>query len=590
MTKKERFVLWLNKLGRGCNRITIIVLYITIMIILGAIIYGANQQKTTSNVTVNYSRPSYTVTFDPQGGAVSPSSKTVKLGDNYGDLPTPTKAGYHFTNWKHADCVNLIDIADRNISYSAGNGESVFSFNIPTVWSGGKTFTYSISFDYKFNQIPSNQVCIKTVLSTTQFCNITNELTPALVDYPNLSSGHVAFSFTFGISPTLLYTSNNWLFFYLVYSPTAQDVNVDISHIQLENGSTATEFIPYYITSTTQKRVIADDTLKALYAENDSYLSSNWADRIGRANLYNYTKELLFTRDPSQISGYSNSISVGTNSVTDTSAYVPSDTIDDVIAYYNDYSKIVFYSPCTIYAPENSSYLFAPYYEKKQWFLTYTYLPAFTSIIFDNFSTKYVTNMNYMFKGDSRSVATVYSRITSLDLSMFNTSKVTTMYGMFKGCAYLTSVDLSSFGTTNITDMSYMFYNCSSLTSLDLSYFNTSKVTDMSYMFYKCSSLTSLDLGDFSMQSIGTTTTTSTDDNGNETTTTTFNTGSMLGSCSALSSITLPYNLPSGCTITLPASTYYNGSAGPYGTVGTATSGTTVACSTSSSKVTLTKQ
>ncbi|MGN0798415.1 MAG: BspA family leucine-rich repeat surface protein [Christensenellales bacterium] len=505
-------------------------------------------------------------------------------------MPTPTKAGYRFTNWKHADCVNLVNVADKNISYSASNGESVFAFNIPTVWSGGKTFTYSISFDYKFNQIPSNQVCIKTVLSPTQYCNVTKALTPALVDYPNLSMGHVAFSFTFGISPTLLYTSDNWLYFYLVYSPTAQDVNVDISHIQLENGETATTFIPYYISSTSPKLTVGNDTLTALYVENSSYLSSNWADRIGRKNLYNYTKELLFTKDVSQISGYSNSISVGTNSVTDTSAYVQSDAIDDVIAYYNDYSKIVFYSPCTIYAPENSSYLFAPYYEEKKWFLTYTYLPSFTSIVFDNFNTKYVTNMSYMFKGDSRSVGTIYSKLTNLDLSMFNTSKVTTMHGMFKACSSLASIDLSSFQTSSVTNMAYLFSKCSSLTSIDLSGFTSSKVTDMTSMFENCSSLTSLDLGDFSLAGIGTTTSTSTDENGNETSTTTFNTGSMLSSCSALASITLPYNLPSGCTITLPASTYYNGSAGPYGTVGTATSGTTVACSTADTKVTLTKQ
>ena len=102
MTKKERFVLWLNKLGRGCNRITIVVLYITIMIMLGTLIYGANQQKATSNVTVNYSRPSYTVTFDPAGGGSS-SSKIVKLGDNYGDLPTPTKTGYTFNGWQTSD-------------------------------------------------------------------------------------------------------------------------------------------------------------------------------------------------------------------------------------------------------------------------------------------------------------------------------------------------------------------------------------------------------------------------------------------------------------------------------------------------------
>lgn len=32
-------------------------------------------------------------------GGVSSSSKTVKLGDNYGDLPTPTRLGYSFDGW-----------------------------------------------------------------------------------------------------------------------------------------------------------------------------------------------------------------------------------------------------------------------------------------------------------------------------------------------------------------------------------------------------------------------------------------------------------------------------------------------------------
>ncbi|MGN0798020.1 MAG: LamG-like jellyroll fold domain-containing protein [Christensenellales bacterium] len=34
-----------------------------------------------------------------QGGGVSPSSKAVKLGDNYGDLPTPTREGFAFGDW-----------------------------------------------------------------------------------------------------------------------------------------------------------------------------------------------------------------------------------------------------------------------------------------------------------------------------------------------------------------------------------------------------------------------------------------------------------------------------------------------------------
>ena len=509
-------------------------------------------------------------------------------------MPTPTKAGYHFTNWKHADCVNLVDIADHNISYSASNGSSSRFYSTYINHTSSETYTYTLSFDYKFNSTPSNPVYAKVTLSTRKgpigFRDPIIE-SSSLVDvaYPNLSSGRVVYTLSFTAYKDGSFFSAGYVDVnvYLAYSSTAQDINVDISHVQLEEGSTATEFIPYYITSTTQKRIMADATLKALYAVNDSYLSSNWADRIGRANLYNYTKELLFTKDASQIAGYSNSISVGTNSVTDTSAYVQSTTIDDVRAYYNDYSKIVFYSPCTIYAPENSSWLFAPKYDLEP--VTYngtTYypwgLPSFTSMTFDNFNTSYVKDMSYMFRGSGLSFSKSwiswltglryksYSQMTSLDIYSFSTSNVTNAKGMFYGQEKLTSLKNNDF-YSSCTDMSYMFYSCESLTSLTISLFQTSKVTNMSYMFGDCLSLTSLDIGKFDLTAC-----------------TSF--GSMLSNCSALASITLPYNLQSEYTISLPASTYYNGSAGPYDTIGTATSGTTVACSTSSSKVTLTKK
>ncbi len=42
--------------------------YTLVMALLSIIIFGATQQKTSSNVSVRYSRPSYTVTFDPAGG------------------------------------------------------------------------------------------------------------------------------------------------------------------------------------------------------------------------------------------------------------------------------------------------------------------------------------------------------------------------------------------------------------------------------------------------------------------------------------------------------------------------------------------
>ena len=41
----------------------------------------------------------YTVTFDSNGGSVNPTSKIVRYGETYGNLPTPTKAGYTFLGW-----------------------------------------------------------------------------------------------------------------------------------------------------------------------------------------------------------------------------------------------------------------------------------------------------------------------------------------------------------------------------------------------------------------------------------------------------------------------------------------------------------
>ena len=45
------------------------------------------------------SQTQFTLTFDPRGGTVSPTSKTITVGKAYGSLPTPTRAGYTFKGW-----------------------------------------------------------------------------------------------------------------------------------------------------------------------------------------------------------------------------------------------------------------------------------------------------------------------------------------------------------------------------------------------------------------------------------------------------------------------------------------------------------
>jgi uncharacterized repeat protein (TIGR02543 family) len=54
-------------------------------------------------ITIHYDLSEYTVTFDPNGGTVNPTSKLVTFGSQYGTLPTPNRHGYTFISWTDDD-------------------------------------------------------------------------------------------------------------------------------------------------------------------------------------------------------------------------------------------------------------------------------------------------------------------------------------------------------------------------------------------------------------------------------------------------------------------------------------------------------
>ncbi len=79
MTRKEKFVMWLNKFNRHFNKFTLCFLYVFIITVLSFIIWGATHQQAGTNVVVTYSRPYYTVTFDPAGGGGISQLKTSQI-------------------------------------------------------------------------------------------------------------------------------------------------------------------------------------------------------------------------------------------------------------------------------------------------------------------------------------------------------------------------------------------------------------------------------------------------------------------------------------------------------------------------------
>ena len=67
-----------------------------------------NTYSETDTVTITanteliaqWTADNYTVTFNPNGGTVNPTTKSVTYDQAYGTLPTPTKEGYTFNGWK----------------------------------------------------------------------------------------------------------------------------------------------------------------------------------------------------------------------------------------------------------------------------------------------------------------------------------------------------------------------------------------------------------------------------------------------------------------------------------------------------------
>ncbi len=81
----------------------------------------------------------YTVTFNPNGGTVSPTSRVVASGSAVGPLPTPTRSGYMFAGWwtslSGGTRVDSGIIVTGNITYYAHWTTSPFTFGGDAPWS-----------------------------------------------------------------------------------------------------------------------------------------------------------------------------------------------------------------------------------------------------------------------------------------------------------------------------------------------------------------------------------------------------------------------------------------------------------------------
>ena len=129
-------------------------------------------------VVYNYTRNSYTITFDATGGSVTPDSITAKYGEAI-TLPTPTRAGYGFEGWYNGSKVwGDATMGAKNLTLTAE-------------WEAGK-ITYTVNH-YQQNVDGNGYTVYKTESGTA---DMDSKVTPAVNTYEGFTSPDSATTIT----------------------------------------------------------------------------------------------------------------------------------------------------------------------------------------------------------------------------------------------------------------------------------------------------------------------------------------------------------------------------------------------------------
>ena len=207
-----------------------------------------------------------TVTFDANGGTVSTESKEVKPGETYGTLPTPTREGFTFKGWNGKNLydydnvqvytsatekitIDGVKLYQRIASY-ADWGVWPYAYNNRLSLVDNKKYTMSFDIWSDSNSNMDKQTFYINKNTVRVNHNIQNI---------NTEKKRLIATFTYFYDETGIFH---------IYPSITNRPNYYIANIQIEEGETATEYEPYYITSSTKVVQDKDHTLKAIWEQN----------------------------------------------------------------------------------------------------------------------------------------------------------------------------------------------------------------------------------------------------------------------------------------------------------------------------------
>ena len=443
-----------------------------------------------------------TITFDPNGGSVSPTQIMLEKDSKIPNLPIPTRSGYAFTGW-----YTLTDGGTKiDSDYIVQN-----SLKLYAQWNKIEAmFDVGRNVNAKFKALAgdntgSSDPYIVVDTNITEIRKSATEPTDA-----NKTSEHIISS---SISNVPIYA---WYDNGIIYWWT--EANVAYTHYDAS-------YMFYNLTSVTSIDTSSIDTSITLYMSDlfaeCSSLTSIDVSNFNTSSVQNMNYMFSYT-------GLTNLDvnNFNTSNVTDMSyMFSGSKQLQELDLSNFDTSKIsstgldsIFSQTLSLEKINMSNWNFKNYNYSALLISKLSVTAATKEIILDNaifgttmdrafyelnylekislknVDTSRVTDMQYMFFDDYK--------LQELDLSDFDTSNVTNMQYMIGYNKELTSINVTGFDMKNVTNIKDMFVQCESLTSIDTSSWDTSNIQIMELVFSNCKSLEYLNISNWSFESL----------------------------------------------------------------------------------------
>lgn len=373
---------------------------------------------------------SYTLTFNPNGGTVSETSRKVAQGSPLGKLPVPTRPGYIFNGW---------------FAYSYGGTQytesSIMGSSDLTIYALWTQKTTTLIDGPSFNSTLLSMLGNCTKISFTSTSIPSNKISTAKI-VSNSNSTNKAY----------MYVDGSTLFISPDESGVSLIAPVDCTTMFL-NAKTVTTLDLSNFNLTTSTAI-----MKRMFQGMSSLTSLD----VSKFKTSNVTDMMQTFQDCRSLTSL------------DVSKFSTSKVTTMNYMFYGCSSL----KTLTLTPGVRPTFVTTSVTDMSFMFAGCNSLPT---VNLSSFNTSKVTNMSSMFNG--------CLSLTSLNLANFNTSNVTSMSGMFADCRSLASLNLSSFTDYNVTNFSYMFSECINLSNLNISNMGLHKATTVREMFYNCPKL-----------------------------------------------------------------------------------------------------